>query len=158
MAAAGGGGTSVTVPDAVKDAYRAFKQRRTARWMTFRLDADRFELEVAASGGTSAPAAAAVAADAAAFGRALPDSEARYGVFDLPITNKYGGSGSKLLLFIWCPPTAGRSNVLYVAQRGSLREYFSGVEDRQVATRKAVADALAPASAAKEDSDFDPDA
>ncbi len=185
-------GTSITVPDAVRQAFLDMKQKRAHRWMTFKLDQTTFELSVAdtsgpgagasagAVGGTGAAAAASAGtanlkAEVAAFVKKLPDSEARYAVFDLPIQNKYGGSGTRLYLFLWAPASAGRSNLFYASQKKSLSSFFSGVEDAQVSSRKAVEDVLLPPPAAAagggakfggakksggggDDSDFDPDA
>jgi hypothetical protein len=147
---AGNASAKISVPDSVAAAWKDMKQRRKCRWMTFKLDQGTFALDVDKTGEPSSTASS--------FAKAFPDSDARYGVFDLPVTNKYGGSGSKLLFFMWCPPTAGRNNLFYASQRRGLDTFFSGVEDRQVTTRKAVEDALGGGAKGDEDDDFDPDA
>lgn len=155
MAAAGAGGsTKIGVPDAVAQAFKDLKQKRKLSWMTFRLNPDTFELEVAKTG--------ARGSGVADFVKALPDSEARFAVYDQAVQNTYGGSGSKLFCFLWAPPTGGRSNVLYSSQRRGLDGLFTGVEDKQVTTRRAVEDVLAAAGGVKkvddDDGEFDPDA
>ncbi len=145
---AGSVSASVTVPEATATAFKDMKQKRKYRWMQFRLT-ETFDLEVAKTGAPSE--------GVKDFVKALPDTEARFAVYDLPVTNKYGGSGSKLILFLWAPPTAGRHNMMYSSQRRSVDSFFTGVEDRQVTNKKAVEDALG-GKVEKEDSDFDPDA
>jgi cofilin len=151
MAATSSTSSKIAVSDELVAQWKDMKQKRSCRWMTFKLDQGSFRLDVDKTGPPSS--------DAAAFAKALPDGDSRYGVFDLPVTNKYGGSGSKLIFFMWAPATAGRNNLFYASQRKGLVGVFQGVEDKQVTTRKAVQDALG--GGAKDDGDgddFDPDA
>ena len=165
--AAGGAIASITIPAEVESMWKDFKTKRSFRWMHLRLDQASFELQIDRTG--------APASTAEEFAKALPDSDARYAVFDQVVTNKYGGTNTRLYCIMWSPPQAGRNNMLYATQRKSLDKFFSGVEARQCTTRQAVLDALASATgggagasaaagakkAAKRDDDddaFDPDA
>lgn len=157
MASAGGAGASasstgvgITVPDDVKAEFSKMRLRRAHRWMTFRIDQDTFTLQVAAKGDDKS--------SVAAFLKALPDGDARYGVYDQLVANKYGGSSTKLFLFMWSPPSAGRQNVLYAAQRRAIDSFFTGINvDKQVSKKSDIESTLG-VSKDDDEGDWDPDA
>ena len=158
-----GGAASVAIPADVTASYADFKQRRKFRWMTLRLDTERFELSVDRTG--------APGSTVDDFVRALPDGEPRYAIYDLVIKNNYGGTNTRLYLFTWTPATAGRNNLAYASSRKGLDAFFSGVESKQATSRKDIVDVLSPApapaarkggkaaaGAGDDDDAFDPDA
>lgn len=143
---------AIEITPEVAETYKDFKQKRKYKWLMFKLNQETFRLEITNTGAPSS--------GVAEFVKAFPDTDARYGMYDLPIQNKYGGSGSKLILFIWCPATAGRNNMFYASSRRSLDSFFQGSEDRQVTNRKGIEEVLNPPKKGNTDDDdeFDPDA
>ena len=141
----------IEIAPEVVEIYKNFKQKRQYKWLIFKLNQETFQMEITNQGAPNT--------GVAEFVKAFPDTDARYGIYDLPIQNKYGGSGSKLILFIWCPSTAGRNNMFYASSRRSLDVFFQGTEDKQVTTRKAIEEILNPSKKGNDDDDeFGPDA
>lgn len=141
----------ISIPEAIAAEYKALKQKRKHAWMLLRIDGASFALELVKTGPPGAGALAELL-------RALPPAGGGYIVFDLPIKNSYGGSGSKLFLINWAPASAGRGNVIYAQQRRALDGVFTGVIDAHAATKGDVEALLSPGKAGDDDGDFDPDA
>jgi cofilin len=146
------GKTVVGVPEDVAGEFKLMKQRRKYRWMTLKLDHDSFQVSVEKTG--------EAASSAADFVKALPESEARYAVFDYEFTTKDGRKTSKIYFVIWTPAAAlARSKMFYTSQRRALDKAFTGVEDLTASDRAAIIKVIAPVAAAKDDDDdWDPDA
>jgi hypothetical protein len=142
---------SVSISPDIVASFKAMKQRRTAAWIMYEIDSSSFSLRETARGAPSANAVKDLV-------RALPPADGRFFVFDLPIKNSYGGTGSRLMFVTWAPSAAGRANVVYAAQRRSLDAVFTGCIDAHAATRDDVEGILTPAGG-KDTSDeaWDPD-
>ena len=140
------------------EALASFKEvkRRAVQWKVYRIDEASFSLVEDHSGSPPGTPSAKAVADLV---RVLPPADGRYFVFDLPIKNSYGGSGSKLLFFTWSPTSAGRANVIYAAQRRALDGAFTGVIDAHATCRDDVEAALKTVDGTKKSDDdaWDPD-
>lgn len=144
---------SVSVPNDIIVAFKAFKQKRSATWIAYAIDAASFTLKET-DRGIPGPN---VVKDLV---RALPPADGRYFVFDLAVKNSYGGAGSRLLFVTWAPSAAGRANVIYAAQRRTLDVVFTGCIDAHAATRDEVERQCSHETdkAGAGDDDWDPDA
>ena len=83
---------SLSISPEIGAAFKMMKQKRTSSWIMYEVQSESFSLRETARG---APGANAVKD----LIRALPPADGRFFVFDLPIKNSYGGSGSRLMFF-----------------------------------------------------------
>lgn len=141
----------VSVSDAVVRAFAALKTKRAHAWLLLRVDEASFSLELAGSAPPSPGALPALL-------RALPPAEGRFFVFDKEIKNSYGGTGSRILFFTWAPPSAGRTNVVYAAQRRALNSTFTGVIDAHAACTADIEAVLKEGKGEEGNEEWDPDA
>ena len=66
---------------------------------------------------------------------AFPDDEARYAVFDCPITAKSGAETNKLIFIMWNSDNAPvKSKMLYASSKDALKKKLTGIENEYQAT------------------------
>jgi hypothetical protein len=141
----------VSIPQEVQSLFKDLKTKRKYAWLLLRINQESFSLEVVKTG-TPGPAALEQLL------AALPLAAGAYFVYDLPVKNSYGGSGSSLRFYTWAPSAApGKATVIYASQRKSLDSVFTGCIDN-LATNKADIETALGSTKKGESDEWDPDA
>lgn len=119
--------SGVRISDECKLKFMQLKQKRTYRYIIFKIDEKVQEIMVEKTGAPNE--------SYDAFSSSLPDNDPRFGVFDLDFLSEDNRPLSKIFFIAWSPDTARvKAKMLYASSKDRCRRELEGIHYEVQAT------------------------